>query len=183
VAGVFRAWRSASSGDHSGRIAVVQDFPRGWLVTLGLAPRQADLFRSTAAYAAGGLDFDYPHPSSNPVDMGWGAVRTCPLIAGGELAGRMSMAKLRSPLEHDTDQPSPQSGGCASYPGHVAGTSTASAASRQSPRHSRYVAASAPCCPAGQRPLPPCIPRPGPATRPRTRYAMPRLLLPGRPRH
>jgi hypothetical protein len=24
------------------------------------------------------------------VDTGWGAVRTCPLIAGGELAGRIT---------------------------------------------------------------------------------------------
>jgi Transposase DDE domain/Transposase domain (DUF772) len=31
----------------------LQDRPPGWLMTLGLAPRQADLFRSTAAYCEG----------------------------------------------------------------------------------------------------------------------------------
>jgi hypothetical protein len=54
VAGVFRAWRSIGSGDDFGRIAVVA----GLLslecpMMLGLAPGQADLFGSTAAYCEG----------------------------------------------------------------------------------------------------------------------------------
>ena len=36
----------------------MQDCPPGWLMTLGLAPRQADLFRSTAAYCEGRVDPD-----------------------------------------------------------------------------------------------------------------------------